>query len=82
MPDLEQPDDVLTMQEVCRKLRVKDSWGYNNKTLPWFKAGKHKRLYRRDLDAYIQSRRVVATKSEVMRLRPGTIEDDFAVVMD
>lgn len=52
---MSNPDDLLTLEEVCQILRVKPSWCYNNKTLPWVKVGKLKRLKRASLTEYIEN---------------------------
>jgi hypothetical protein len=56
-PELQREPDILTVEDVCRILRVKRSWCYNDKSLPWFSAGRLKRIYRRDLANYIDSQR-------------------------
>ena len=49
--------EILTVEDVCRILRVKKSWCYNDHTLLWFKTGRLKRILRKDLLAHIESQR-------------------------
>lgn len=63
-------DELLTLEEVCARLRVKRSWCYNDKSLPWIKVGKLKRLYAKDLETFLESGRQ-ATIENFMRRTPG-----------
>lgn len=50
--------EILTVEDVSRILRVKRSWCYNDRTLLWFRAGRLKRIYRKDLVAHIEDQRI------------------------
>lgn len=50
--------EVLTIEDVCRILRVKRSWCYNDRTLLWFRAGRLKRIYKKDLVGHIEAQRL------------------------
>jgi len=66
-PDLlADPERQLTVPEVARVLRVKASWCYQNKTLPWIKVGKYRRVFAKDVSAFLAELRA-ASMAKVMR---------------
>lgn len=72
------PERLLTCEEVCMRLRVNRSWAYNDKTLPWIKVGKYKRLKASDLEEFIANR----TRRNVMRHQPATKNQRLNEPMD
>lgn len=64
-PDLlADPDRLLDVHDVAAVLSVKASWCYNDRSMPWFKVGKYRKIRARDVSAWLEAAR---TASTVMR---------------
>lgn len=55
MKDLTQPEELMTIEDVCKYLKVSRSWVYHRtcageKYIPYFKVGKHLRFKKSDVD--------------------------------
>ena len=52
-----KPEQLLTVEEVCERLRVKRSWIYNNPGIPCVRVGRYLRFYWSDVEAYLAQTR-------------------------
>lgn len=77
---LKDPERLLSLNEVARVLRVKDSWCYNDRSLPWLKIGKYKKLYAKDLSAYLLALHNAARENVMRHSRAQEIVEKLEVM--
>lgn len=62
-------EELLTVEEVCQRLKVKRSWVYNNPDIPHVKVGRYKRFYWSDVIGYLKGTRSVILGMERQKTR-------------
>lgn len=60
--------EYMEVADVCRILGKSQSWAYKDKTLPWIKVGKAKRMHRDDFNTVMAEKRNL-TMQNIMRHR-------------
>jgi hypothetical protein len=79
--DTEQAgEELLDVNEVARVLRVKKSWCYNDRTLPWIKVGKYRKLFAKDLQDHLDKIRDESLQRLMRRSRIQEIVEKLEVM--